>query len=56
MCDELYMTEENFVIGCLHLANLCSGYVILVQFDQIQEIGGKASITEKILCALQKVK
>ena len=30
---------KAFVIGCLHLDNLCSGNVILVQYEQIQEIG-----------------
>ena len=32
------MAEKAFIIGCLDLANLCSGNAILVQCDQIQKI------------------
>ena len=33
------MAKETFVMGCLHLAYLCSGNVILAQCGQIQKIG-----------------
>ena len=50
------MAEEAFVIGCQHLANLCSGIVILVQCDPMQKIGWKSNPNRENVYALQKLK
>ena len=50
------MAEEAFAIGCLHLANLCSGNVILVQCDPIQKVWWESNPNKENLYALQKLK
>ena len=47
------MAKEAFVIGCMHLGNLCSGNVIMIHCDQIQEIGWERKPHRGNLCLLQ---
>ena len=47
------MAKEAYVIGCMHLGNLCSGNVILVHCDQIQEIGWESNPHREYLYLLQ---
>ena len=42
------MAKEAYVIGCMHLGNLCSGNVILFTANKFRKLGGKGSLTEKI--------
>ena len=43
------MAKEAFVVSCMHLANICSGNVILVKCDQIQKIGWESMLqTENV--------
>ena len=47
------MAKEAFVISCMHLGNLCSGNVILVHSDQIQQIGWERKPHRENLYLLQ---
>ena len=56
-CERLSrMAEEAFVIGYLHLDNLCSDNVIFVKCGQIQKIGWESKPNQEILCILQILK
>ena len=49
------MAEEAFVIGFLHLANLCSANVILAQCDPIQKILWESNPNRENMYVLQKL-
>ena len=46
--------RRTLIIGCPHFANLCSGNMILVQYDQIKKIGWESKPHKKYV--LQKLK
>ena len=48
--------KEASDIGCMHLANSCSGNVILVHCDQIQDIGWERKSHRENLYLLQALK
>ena len=50
------MAEEPFVIGRLHLADLCSGNVILAQRDPVRKIGCESNTNRENFYVPQKSK